>query len=78
MPRDLSRKAPWEAFPQIPWGSIGWRMGDGEDYWCDWMDWYLKLSRHSRNEYQSLHPEPSESSWQGFYVFCDQKKPPEK
>lgn len=26
----------WITFPKIPWGSIGWRMGPGEDYWHSW------------------------------------------
>jgi hypothetical protein len=28
---------PWAAIPTLPWGSLGWRMGDGEEELRDWM-----------------------------------------
>jgi hypothetical protein len=72
VPRDLSKKAPWEAFPHIQRGSIGWRMGEGEEYWEKWMAWYRKLAAQSRRDYQDLHPEPSGTSWIGFYSYIDE------
>ncbi len=50
---------PWLVFPDIPWGSIGWRMGNGESYIMTWDRWYKKLSQDDRAKYQSLHPAPT-------------------
>ena len=56
---------PWIAFPNIPHGSIGWRMGDGETFLMTWDRWYRKISKEERRKYQTNHPEPA--SWEGFY-----------
>lgn len=56
---------PWLAFPTIPQGSIGWRMGDGETFLMTWDRWYRKISKEERIKYQANHPEPE--SWEGFY-----------
>lgn len=47
-------------------------MGDGEEYWGEWMKWYLKLTKRSREDYQVLHPEPVASTWIGFYGYIDE------
>lgn len=49
---------PWLAFPAIPLGSAGWRMGEGEEYWGKFHFWYLKLQRAQRERYAAEHPEP--------------------
>ncbi|MDH4164392.1 MAG: hypothetical protein OEW15_17150 [Nitrospirota bacterium] len=56
---------PWIAFPTIPHGSIGWRMGDGETFLMTWDRWYRKISKDQQLEYQVSYPEPD--SWNGFY-----------
>jgi N-glycosidase YbiA len=46
---------PWEKYPEIPAGSIGWRMGYGEDYMSDWHKWLRGLSPLGKHKYaQSL------------------------
>jgi hypothetical protein len=57
---------PWIAFPMIPFGSIGWRMGDGEDYWKRFDAWYRQLQPVHRDRYAAEHPEPE--GWSGFYA----------
>lgn len=57
---------PWQKYPTIPIGSLGWRMGHGEEYWYAWQDWYAGLATDQRHRYQKQYPEPS--GWEGFYV----------
>ena len=57
----------WLAFPDIPWGSLGWRMGSGEAYANAWIPWFKALSDEARREYIVQWPEPD--SWNGFYQF---------
>lgn len=58
----------WKTFP-YPWGSMGYRMGGGEDYWVKWMRWYRALEEAAREEYQRRNPEPP--SWRHFYRTFD-------
>jgi hypothetical protein len=62
---------PWAELPEIPLGSIGWRMGKGEEYLGDWFCWLQALSLPERTAYQVRHPEPN--SWHGIYANCFQK-----
>ena len=55
----------WVAFPDIPWGSLGWRMGFGEAYADRWIPWFKALSEGARRDYIAKWPEPDE--WKGFY-----------
>lgn len=64
----------WIEFPNIPWGSAGWRMGWGEEYMRRWARWYLKLDAGERSDYQILWPEIE--GWEGFYVFITNGTPP--
>ena len=59
----------WEEYPGIPWGSIGWRMGAGEDYSIEWNKWYGSLSKEEKEKYKSKWPE--HEGWQGFYAFIE-------
>lgn len=63
---DESRKPVWAAFPLIPWGSIGWRMGPGEVYWHAWVGWFRALAPGAQASYQGEWPEPGD--WTGFYA----------
>lgn len=62
---------PWVAFPSIGRGSIGWRMGAGEDYMHIWHTWYADISDEKRALLRQRYPEPEEVSeglpWKGFY-----------
>jgi hypothetical protein len=64
----------WIAFPRIPWGSIGWRMGAGEDYWHAWAPWFRSLPEAERDAYKSEWPEPD--GWKDFYSFIETGKLP--
>lgn len=56
---------PWLAYPEIERGSIGWRMGYGEDYLMKWGSWYNALQPEEATEYQQLFPEPI--TWKGYW-----------
>ena len=57
----------WIEFPRIPWGSIGWRMGGGEEYWHAWSVWFKSLPEAECEAYTTAWPEPS--AWAGLYAF---------
>ncbi len=61
------QKPLWVAFPDIPWGSLGWRMGFGEAYADRWIPWFSALSEDARRDYIAQWPEPDQ--WRGFYQF---------
>lgn len=42
---------PWVKYPEIPRYSIGWRMGDGEEFLLDWWSWSETLDTNERVEY---------------------------
>jgi hypothetical protein len=56
---------PWKKYPEIPPGSIGWRMGYGEDYWDEFDAWFTRLNAAQRQRYAEENAEPS--GWEGFY-----------
>jgi hypothetical protein len=62
----LSKEPPWVVFPYIPRGSIGWRMGRGEDYYNEFYKWFSVLGSTERDRYVLGQPEPAE--WKGFYA----------
>ncbi|GHC46038.1 hypothetical protein GCM10007315_04580 [Gemmobacter tilapiae] len=55
---------PWQYRPDIPRASMGWRMGPGEDYIMDFLNWYRALSVEQQQIYAKGHPEPND--WDGF------------
>ncbi|WP_153020757.1 hypothetical protein [Pseudomonas sp. BMS12] len=55
----------WVEFPNIPWGSIGWRMAWGEEYANKWTSWFTSLSDADQSKYIEQWPETSD--WAGFY-----------
>lgn len=63
------QKPVWLVFPKIPWGSIGWRMGAGEDYWQAWTLWFKAQPAEARKSYERAWPEPE--GWAGFYGFVE-------
>jgi hypothetical protein len=54
----------WKMF-SYPWGSLGYRMGYGADYWRKWVDWYRGLDAQAQRGYRENNPEPG--SWRHFY-----------
>ena len=46
-------EAPWVKHPDIPAGSIGWRMGDGQDYYEQFYRWYSALPAAEQDAYVS-------------------------
>jgi hypothetical protein len=64
----------WVKHPDIPWGSIGWRMGWGEAYWGEWRNFFLALNEKDRHRYRESWPEPE--SWRGLYAFIESGEPP--
>ena len=67
---------PWIKFPSIKWGSMGWRMGGGEDYWCLWCDWYRAQSKENKIDYKIQWSEPE--GWEGFYDLIEHGTLPER
>jgi N-glycosidase YbiA len=51
---------PWLKFPDVPPGSIGWRMGNGEGYLCEFNPWYRGLTVEGRRKYKEIYPPPKE------------------
>jgi hypothetical protein len=49
----------------IPRGSIGWRMGVGEQYLDDFRAWWSRTPRTIRLALRADHPEPDD--WSGFW-----------
>jgi hypothetical protein len=52
---------PWEEFPTYERYTMGWRMGTGEDYFCDWHTFIEKLPSDFKIEYVSSEWESVES-----------------
>lgn len=62
---------PWLQYPEIPLGSMGWRMGPGEEYWYQFVDWYGRLNAGEREGYKARYPKPE--SWKVFWPYIPEK-----
>jgi hypothetical protein len=51
--------------PHIPGGSVGWRMGDGEDYYNEFYRWFSTLPAADQDAFARVNPPPSE--WRNLY-----------
>lgn len=51
---------PWKVFddPNYEEGSLGWRMGVGEEYMEIFGNWYNKLSQERKESYKKRHKNP--------------------
>jgi hypothetical protein len=58
-------KPPWSVFPNIPAGSMAWRMGMGEDYYNQFYRWFSNLSAIEQDNYALANPPPS--GWANVY-----------
>jgi hypothetical protein len=56
---------PWIKFPNIPLGSMGWRMGMGELYWARFVNWFRAQSTEIRAQVAAKYPE--DEDWADFY-----------
>ncbi len=56
---------PWDKYPNLEKGSMGWRMGMGEAYIEEFQVWYLMQLRPTQIHMMKNYPEPEE--WKGFY-----------
>lgn len=61
---------PWMAFPNIPLGSIGWRMGYGEYYNDEYNKWKNSLSENDLLEHNTLFPVPKCWSLEKDNIVC--------
>jgi hypothetical protein len=59
------RVPPWIKYPNIPLGSIGWRMGAGEEYLISFDDWWLKQTITIQLQVKTTYPAPE--LWSNFY-----------
>ena len=57
---------PWHKYPAIPLGSLAWRMGHGEEYWIEFINWFAGQLPEAQRDYASSYPEPA--GWKGFYA----------
>jgi hypothetical protein len=57
---------PWKAHPDIQAGSIGWRMGTGEEYMIEFGQWFGRKHGDAKRRYADEYPEPD--GWEGFYA----------
>lgn len=55
---------PWVAFPDLPRGSMGWRMGAGEEALMRFAEYVRGLPLEEARQLQERYPEPE--AWQGF------------
>jgi hypothetical protein len=56
---------PWKTHPDIPFGSIGWRMGCGEEAYDAFYQSFSKLSDREKSAFERENPEPP--GWEGLY-----------
>lgn len=56
---------PWQKFPNIPCGSMGWRMGPGERFYARFCNWWVQQPSPVRFAIRARYPEPE--SWEGFW-----------
>lgn len=53
----------WVAFPDLPFGSLGWRMGAGEEWALLVRCWVERLSESERLLWLKRHP-PAPAEWE--------------
>jgi hypothetical protein len=65
---------PWQKYPQIPHGSLGWKMGPGESYGIAWRKWAEGMEKDQLAQYFRRHA-PIPVEWLSWVAtqFGDQK-----
>ncbi|WP_421724891.1 hypothetical protein [Bauldia sp.] len=57
---------PWKEIPGVNKYSMAWRMGGGDGYLEDFVDWLRSLPQEKRDRYLTDNPEPA--GWEDFYA----------
>ncbi len=57
--------APWIEYPELPFGSLGWRMGGGEGYLDMFLEWFYQQDKNSLDSFFAQYPPPDE--WSKFF-----------
>jgi len=60
---------PWEKYPDLEYGDLGWRMGYGEEYLDAFREWWVPLPPPDKRDYAGRYPPPSH--WEGFFSDID-------
>lgn len=58
---------PWLEYPELPFGSLGWRMGGGEGYLDEFTEWLYQQDQNSLDSFFAQYPPPDE--WSGFFEY---------
>jgi hypothetical protein len=58
-------RPPWEKYPNLQIGSLGWRMGAGETYLEKFEAWFSRQARPIRLETRTKYPAPI--GWEFFW-----------
>ena len=53
-------------YPDIPPGSVGWRMGEGEDYYNQFYRWFSVLHEAEQDAFARTNEPPPE--WRELYA----------
>ena len=64
-------KPPWEAIPELKFGSLGWRMGAGEAYLDEFLEWMYSQSEEELKQYFLANVPPQE--WQSMLQYHQKK-----
>ena len=67
---------PWIKYPNLPSGSMGWRMGVGEQYSNNFIDWYKSNRGIIKKKVQDKYT--AEGKWKLFYINLRGKTSPTK
>jgi hypothetical protein len=62
---DQFMRPPWAKYPNLPAGSMGWRMGVGEVYLERYGVWFSRQARSNRLAVRAKYPAPAE--WVQFW-----------
>jgi len=57
--RKPSMLPPWLKYPDMPIGSLAWRMGHGEEYWIQFEAWFEGLSPRDKERFAAKFPAPA-------------------
>lgn len=65
---------PWARHPEIPAGSIGWRMGYGESYQITFDAWFRRKHWRREAKIRYLRRYPAPKSWKHFVASCTKRR----
>ena len=59
--------APWVEYPELPHGSLGWRMGGGEGYLDSFLKWLYQQDQSVLDKFFEHYPVPEE--WNSLFEY---------